>query len=194
MKNNTACPTELFVKNMVCYRCKVVVETILRQHNILFEQVELGKIKLHSSLDKPTLAELKKDLVAVGFELLNDQRSRYIEQIKQEIIFLIHHQNNELHVNLSNYLSEKIGVEYKYLSNLFSISERQTIEKYFILQKIEKVKELMEYNELTLSEIAANLNYSSVAHLSTQFKKVTGITPSNFRQMQKKSRQSIDKL
>lgn len=179
---------------MVCFRCKVVIETILQQLDIPYDRIELGKVYLTSPLDDATLDKLKKDLEAVGFELVNDQRSKYIEQIKQEIIHLVHHQDNELQVNLSTYLSEKIGVDYKYLSNLFSMTEGHTIEKYFILQKIEKVKELMVYNELSLSEIAAKLNYSSIAHLSAQFKKVTGFTPSHFRQMQEKSRKSIDKI
>ena len=169
---------KLFIKNMVCHRCKVVVGRILKMN----------------AIDSEKLNQIKEELEEVGFELIDDKRSKLIEQIKTLIIQLVHQENSELKVNLSDFLSEKTSSDYKYISNLFSEMEGQTIEKYFIQQKIEKVKELMVYDELSLSEIAFQLNYSSVAHLSAQFKKVTGLTPSVFKQLSKHNRKSIDKI
>lgn len=185
---------KLFIKNMVCYRCKMVVGKILKQHHIETNYIELGEIELTNSINAEQLQILKEELEEVGFELIDDKRSKLIEQIKTVIIQLIHQENGELKVNLSDYLAEKTAFDYKYISNLFSEMEGQTIEKYFIQQKIEKVKELMIYDELSLSEIAFQLNYSSVAHLSAQFKKVTGLTPSVFKQLNNYKRKAIDKI
>ncbi len=135
---------------------------------------------------------LSERLQQLGFSLIDDKKSRLIEHIKILIIDLVHYRNNELSVNLSDYLKSKVNHDYHYISNLFSEVEGTTIEKYFIAQKIEKVKELLVYDELSLSEIANQLNYSSVAYLSSQFKKVTGLTPSHFKQIREKKRKSLD--
>ncbi|MFV0187732.1 AraC family transcriptional regulator [Empedobacter falsenii] len=185
---------KLFIKNMVCHRCKVVVGRILKKNAIEANHIELGEVELTNPIDSEKLNQIKEELEEVGFELIDDKRSKLIEQIKTLIIQLVHQENSELKVNLSDFLSEKTSADYKYISNLFSEMEGQTIEKYFIQQKIEKVKELMVYDELSLSEIAFQLNYSSVAHLSAQFKKVTGLTPSVFKQLSKHNRKSIDKI
>src|SRR5690606_36069809 len=133
-------------------------------------------------------------LQTLGFELIDDKRSRQIMQIKSAIIDLVHQRNNSIKINLSNYVSNKLNHDYTYLSNLFSEVEGTTIEKYFIAQKIEKVKELLVYDELSLSEISFQLNYSSVAYLSNQFKKVTGLTPSHFKQIRADKRKPLDKV
>lgn len=185
---------KLFIKNMVCYRCKMVVGKILKQHNIETNFIELGEVELTNSISVEQLQLVKEELEEVGFELLDDKRSKLLEQIKTLIIQIIHEDNGALKVNLSDYLAEKTKLDYKYISNLFSEVEGLTIEKYFIQQKIEKVKELMIYDELSLSEIAFQLNYSSVAHLSVQFKKVTGLTPSVFKQLNNYNRKAIDKI
>lgn len=179
---------------MVCYRCKIVVGRIMKMNNIETNHIELGEVELTNPIDEQQLNLIKNELEEVGFELIDNKRSKLIEQVKTLIIQLIHQENSELKVNLSDYLSEKTNLDYKYISNLFSEMEGQTIEKYFIHQKIEKVKELMVYDELSLSEIAFQLNYSSVAHLSAQFKKITGLTPSVFKQLNKHNRKSIDKI
>lgn len=185
---------KLFIKNMVCYRCKVVVGRILKMHNIDSNYIELGEVELTNSINSDQLKLIEEELEILGFELIDDKRSKIIEQVKTLIITLVHQQDVELKVNLSDYLTEKINLDYKYISNLFSEMEGQTIEKYFIQQKVEKVKELMVYDELSLSEIAFQLNYSSVAHLSAQFKKVTGLTPTVFKQLSKHNRKAIDKI
>ena len=185
---------KLFIKNMVCHRCKVVVGRILKMNKIEANHIELGEVELKNPIDSDQLELIRNELEEVGFELIDVKRSKLIEQIKTLIIQLVHQENNELKVNLSDYLSEQTKLDYKYISNLFSEMEAQTIEKYFIQQKIEKVKELMIYDELSLSEIAFQLNYSSVAHLSAQFKKVTGLTPSVFKQLSKHTRRPIDKI
>lgn len=179
---------------MVCYRCKIVVGRIMKMNNIETNHIELGEVELTNPIDEEQLNLIKNELEEVGFELIDNKRSKLIEHVKTLIIQLVHQENGELKVNLSDYLSEKTNLDYKYISNLFSEMEGQTIEKYFIHQKIEKVKELMVYNELSLSEIAFQLNYSSVAHLSAQFKKITGLTPSVFKQLNKHNRKSIDKI
>ena len=137
---------------------------------------------------------LEKKLQSLGFELLEDKTTITIEKVKCLIVNLVHHQNNELKTNLSSYLSEQLGQDYNTLSNLFSEVQGTTIEHYFIAQKIEKVKELLMYKELTLSEIAIKLNYSDVAHLSNQFKKITGVTPTHFKQLKENNRLQIDAL
>jgi len=139
-------------------------------------------------------ANLEKTLVELGFELIDDKKNRLIENIKKIIIELVQKQNSDLKTNLSDYLSNKLHHDYNYISNLFSEVEGTTIEKYFIAQKIEKVKELLVYDELSLSEIAYKLNYSSVAHLSNQFKKVTGLTPTYFKNIKEIKRKPLDEV
>ena len=184
----------LFIKNMVCNRCIMVVQNELDKLGLAVKNIKLGEV----TLDKEPTAEekdkLDKALVLLGFELIDDKKSRIIEKIKNIIIELVHHQNNDAKTNLSDVLSSQLHHDYNYLSNLFSEIEGTTIEKYFIAQKIEKVKELLVYDELSLSEIAFRLNYSSVAYLSNQFKKVTGLTPSYYKQIRDDKRKPLDKV
>lgn len=185
---------KLYIKNMVCNRCIMVVKAELEKLDIKPLSVELGEVTLSQPLDVKRKEELSKDLESLGFSLIDDKRGRLIEQVKNLIIELVHYNDNDLKINLSDYISEKLHHDYNYISNLFSEIEGSTIEKYFIAQKIEKVKELLVYDELTLNEIAFKLNYSSVAHLSAQFKKVTGLTPSHFKQIKTNKRKPLDKV
>jgi AraC-like DNA-binding protein len=184
----------LFIKNMVCNRCIMVVQHELDQLEIISKNIKLGEVTLEEELPVAKKKLLDKTLTALGFELIDDKKSRIIAQIKNIIIDLVHHQDSEIKNNLSHVLSSKLNHDYNYLSNLFSEVEGTTIEKYFIAQKIEKVKELLVYDELSLSEIAFRLNYSSVAYLSNQFKKVTGLTPSHFKQIKEDKRKPLDKV
>lgn len=156
--------------------------------------VELGEVELQNEITKSQKEALLQNLHSLGFDLIDDKKSKTIEKIKTLIIDLVHHKNNELKTNLSDYLAKNLNQDYNTLSNLFSEVESTTIEKYFISQKIEKVKELLIYNELSLSEIADMLNYSNVAHLSNQFKKITGFTPTSFKQLKDKNRIQIENL
>jgi AraC-like DNA-binding protein len=156
--------------------------------------VELGEVELKEDITENQKARLIKQLKTVGFEWLDDKKSRAIDKIKTLIIDLVQNKNNELNSNLSDYLSTHLHQDYNTLSHLFSEVEGKTIEKYFICQKIEKVKELIIYDELSLSEIAFRLNYSSVAYLSNQFKKVTGFSPTYFKQSKSRKRQLIESI
>lgn len=179
---------------MVCNRCIMVVKTELDKIGIIPLEVQLGEVTLSHPLPDEQRQQLSDSLQHLGFSLIDNKRARMIEQIKTAIIELVHYNDNNLKVNLSDYLSDKMKHDYNYISNLFSEVEGTTIEKYFIAQKIEKVKELLIYDELTLNEIAYKLNYSSVAHLSAQFKKVTGLTPSHFRQVKINKRKPLDQV
>lgn len=184
----------LYIKNMVCGRCKMVVKSELDKLGLQTIAVELGEVELQDDITDSQKEILLKNLQALGFDLIDDKKSKTIEKIKNLIVDLVHHKNNELKVNLSDYLVENLNQDYSTLSNLFSEIENTTIEKYFISQKIEKVKELLIYNELSLSEIADMLNYSNVAHLSNQFKKITGFTPTYFKQLKDKKRIQIENI
>lgn len=179
---------------MVCSRCKMVVKSEFEKLGLQTISVELGEVELQNEITESQKEVLLQNLHSLGFDLLDDKKSKIIEKIKTLIIDLVHHKNNELKTNLSDYLSENLSQDYNTLSNLFSEVENTTIEKYFISQKIEKVKELLIYNELSLSEIADLLHYSNVAHLSNQFKKITGFTPTNFKQLKDKNRIQIENL
>jgi AraC-like DNA-binding protein len=185
---------KIYLKNMVCPRCKMMVQKILEDLEIPYVSITLGEINLETDLESEQKKVLVERFQVLGFEWINDKRSQTIERIKTLIIDLVHHQDNALESNLSTYLAEDLLQSYAVLSTLFSEVESQTIEHFYIAQKIEKVKELLMYDELTLSEIAFKLHYSSVAHLSRQFKKVTGFTPTYFKQLKDKKRQQIDKL
>lgn len=185
---------KLYIKNMVCGRCKMVVKSEFEKLGLHTISVELGEVELEKDILENQKQELLQRLHLLGFDLIDDKKSKTIEKIKTLIIDLVHHKNNELKGNLSEYLSKNLLQDYNSLSNLFSEVEGITIEKYFINQKIEKVKELIIYNELTLSEIAYSLNYSTVAHLSNQFKKVTGFTPTYFKLLKDKKRKQIENL
>ena len=179
---------------MVCGRCKMVVKSEFEKLGLQTISVELGEVELKNEITESQKAVLLQNLHSLGFDLIDDKKSKAIEKIKTLIIDLVHHKNNELKTNLSDYLAENLNQDYNTLSNLFSEVENTTIEKYFISQKIEKVKELLIYNELSLSEIADMLNYSNVAHLSNQFKKITGFTPTYFKQLKDKKRIQIENL
>lgn len=156
--------------------------------------IQLGEVELKEELSGEELAIFKNRLDELGFELIDDIKSKLIEKIKLIVIQLVHHGDGQLNQNYSEYIASKLNKEYNYLSHLFSEVEGTTIEKYIINQKIERVKELLVYNELTLSEIADALGYSSVAHLSGQFRKVTGLTPSYFKQLKENKRKPLDMI
>lgn len=183
-----------YVKNMVCDRCKMVVKQEIEKLGLQVLSISLGEIELIEDLNSEQKQHVKEVLEILGFSLIDDKKSRLIEQVKTIIIELVHHDNSELKINLSDYLSDRLHLDYNYISNLYSEVEGTTIEKYYIAQKIERVKELIVYDELTLSEIAFKLNYSSVAHLSSQFKKTTGLTPSYFKNIKAEKRKPLDKV
>ncbi|MDA3616621.1 helix-turn-helix domain-containing protein [Polluticaenibacter yanchengensis] len=184
----------VFIKNMVCNRCIMVVQSELDKLGLNVNSIRLGEVVLEEELSDEKKKLLEEVLIPLGFELIDDKKVRIIEKIKNIIIDLVHHQDNDAKTNLSDVLISQLHHDYNYLSNLFSEVESTTIEKYFIAQKIEKVKELLVYDELSLSQIALRLNYSSVAYLSNQFKKVTGLTPSHFKQIREEKRKPLDEV
>lgn len=185
---------KIYIKNMVCNRCKMVVQSILEELELRPLRVELGVVELEETNLSSIRDWLEPALQAVGFELLDDKKARTIDTIKNLIIDVVQNKNNALDLTLSEYLRRELHQDYSALSSLFSEVEGITIEKYYILQKIEKVKELLVYDELSLSEIADRLNYSSVAYLSNQFKKVTGLPPSHFKKRGQGSRKPLDEV
>lgn len=185
---------KLFIKNMVCSRCRMVVKDQLEKAGLHPLSVALGEVEIAEDLSKEKRTALDLSLRSLGFEIMDTKKSQVIERIKSLIISLVHHSDDLLSTNLSSYITSKIPHDYSYLSNLFSEVEGTTIEKYFINQRIEKVKELLVYDEFSLSEIAERLGYSSVAYLSNQFKKVTGFTPSYFKSLKEHKRKNIEEL
>lgn len=179
---------------MVCGRCEMAVKATLEKMSLPVVSVDLGEVVLSKELTNEEKQSLAVALKELGFELLEDKTSKIIEKIKNLIIDLVHYQNEKLKVNFSSFLSGALHQDYSALSKLFSEVEGVTIEHYFIAQKIEKAKELLVYDEMSLSEIALQLNYSNVAHLSNQFKKVTGMTPTYFKKIKDKNRKQIDAL
>lgn len=177
---------------MVCNRCIMVVEDILKRNGVEPVSVSLGTAELATTPDPEQLKKINASLEEVGFEVLEDQKKKLVEQIKS--IILRELENDERNSNFSNIISSALHKDYSYLSKLFSEAEGVTIEKYIIDQKTEKVKELLAYGEMSLSEIAWKLNYSSVAHLSSQFKKITGFSPTEFRKQKNHLRRPIDKI
>jgi AraC-like DNA-binding protein len=184
----------LYIKNMVCIRCKVVVKEELTKLGIHFISVELGEVEVSEDLSAKQQQQVKAALLRSGLELMDDKKSILIQKIKNVIIELVHYSNEPLTINFSDYLSGKLDYDYTYLANLFSEVQGTTIEKFLISHKIERVKELLVYNEMNLTEIACLMHYSSVAHLSAQFKKVTGLTPSHFKQLKDKRRSMLDEM
>jgi AraC-like DNA-binding protein len=179
---------------MVCNRCKMVVKSELEKFGLTIITVGLGKIEILEESIENQKQKLENSLQLLGFELLDNKTSRTVERIKNLIIDLVHNQNTILKINLSQYLSQDLSQDYNTLSHLFSDVEGTTIEHFFIAQKIEKVKELMLYDEFSLSQIADKMNYSDIAHLSNQFKKVTGFTPTAFKNSKNKTRIQIEDL
>ncbi|HET9485795.1 MAG TPA: AraC family transcriptional regulator [Chryseosolibacter sp.] len=190
--------TTLYIKNMVCDRCKLVVRQELEKLGLQPVKIALGEVTLSDDLIAPEkLKQLDLALLNLGFERIDDRKARLIENIKNKVIEMIHYGDPASRkFNWSSILSESLHYEYNYLSNLFSSVEGITLEQYIIRQKIEKVKELLFYDELNLSEIAHKLGYSSVAHLSGQFKKVTGFTPSELKKSREidQARKSLDNV
>ena len=188
--------TQLFIKNMVCDRCKMVVRQELEKLGVHPEYVELGEIRLaEEHLSADLLLRIDNSLNAVGFERIDSRKARLIESVKNKVITLIHHTDRlDRKFNWSKILSDEAHYEYNYLSNLFSAMEGITIEQYIIRQKVEKAKELLLYDELSLSEISYRLGYSSIAHLSAQFKKITGMTPSELKKTRDPRRKPLDNI
>lgn len=185
----------LLIKNMVCHRCVMAVEAELLKLELKPVSVVLGEAIAEGTFDDEKLAALSRNLQNIGFELISDKKTELIEKIKTEIIKLIHYQKEmDGHINYSSHLSKVLNFDYTYLSNLFSSVTGTTIEQFIINQRIEKVKELLVYDELTLSEIAWQTGYSSVQHLSNQFKKRIGMSPSAYKKMQINNRKALDRL
>lgn len=184
---------KIYIKNMVCPRCITAVNQLLIGLNITPIYVQLGEVLLSKPLNKKQLEEISFHLRQLGFELLDDTRKQQIEKIKSVVIEHVHYSTDKK-FPFAEIISKALHKEYSQLSKLFSETEGVTIEHYVIIQKIEKAKELLAYNEMNLNEIAFKLGYSSVAHLSTQFKKVTGLTPSQFKAQGIHLRKSIDDL
>lgn len=187
MENRT-----LHIKNMVCPRCIMAVERLLDSHKIGYRSVRLGEVELDLPLSSDMKNKLGNELDKLGFELLGSRKSVLISKMKTLIIEQVHYAEEPLGERFSAYLSRKLNHDYGYLSHLFSSIESMTIEKFIVRQKIEKVKELLFYNELTLSEIAHRLGYSSVSHLSAQFKNETGLTPTAFKKQNKPAHRALD--
>ncbi len=183
----------IYIKNMVCMRCVMVVREIFRNLGIMDVEIVLGEVNVDHPIPPPTFQLIKTELRMSGFELINNRAIQLVEKIKTISIDFIY--KNQMHerINYSVLLAAQMNLDYKYLSTLFSSTEGITIEKYIISLKIERVKELLEYDEKSLSEIAFMMGYSSVAHLSGQFKKMTGITPSDFKKFRMEKRKSIDR-
>ena len=195
MKNENQDETTLYIRNMVCNRCIRVVEEEFGKLGLNIKSISLGEVKVEKDLDEDMLERIRKVLDENGFELIEDRKMRMIEQVKLLILGLIRDEEKiEGRINISDYLSKKMNADYHYISTLFSSVENITIEHYFILQKIERAKELLKYGELTLSEIAYKLGYSSVAHLSTQFKKVTGMNANQFKSLTENTRRPLDEV
>lgn len=185
---------KLLIKNMVSLRCKLIVKSELEKMHLHFLVVELGEVEIIQELSSEQQQELKTSLLKFGLELLDDKKSMLIEKIKNIVVEMIHYNDEPPMLNFSAYLAEKLNYDYNYLSNLFSEVKGTTIEHFIISHKIERAKELLIYNELTLTEIAEKLHYSNVAHLSNQFKKVTGLTPTFFKAMKHKRLIGLENL
>lgn len=185
---------DISIKNMVCNRCIMVVTQIFEKAGIKTENIQLGKVETTYEVSPYELEQLNKSLKSMGFEIIDNSKSKLIEAIKNITIDYVYHLSEENRMNFSEYLTGKLNLVYPYLSSLFSSVEGTTIEKYMINLKIERVKELLVYDEKTLSEIAYDMGYSSVAHLSGQFKKNSGFTPTYFKNLRKQNRKPIHDL
>ncbi|MFT3910720.1 MAG: AraC family transcriptional regulator [Ferruginibacter sp.] len=181
---------KVHIKNMVCPRCVMAVKTLLGNLDIKYKTVELGEVMLEDALSQNSLLAFRNGLSELGFELLDDQKTQMIEKVKGYLTDLVQKADIDEHFTLSDHIPKLILKDYSTISKLFSQVESVTLEQFFILQKIEKTKELITYDELSISEIAFKLGYSNIAHLSNQFKKITGFTPTQFKQLNQK-RKSI---
>ena len=185
---------KLYIKYMVSLRCKMMVMEELKKLGLRYVSVDLGVVEIMEEISNDQRFQLKKNLLVSGLELLEDSKSILIEKIKNVITEMIHYSDEIPKVNYSDYISEKLDYDYTYLANTFSEVKGITIQQFIIVNKIEKVKELLLYDELTLSEIAYKLHYSSVAHLSNQFKKITGLTPSFYKKLRQKRTENLENL
>ena len=185
---------KLYIKNMVSNRCKMIVKSELEELGLHYIMVELGEVEIMESISFEQRNLLNGNLNKSGLGLLNDKKSMLIEKIKNIIVELVHYSEKQLEINFSDYLSEKLKYNYTYLANLFSENHGTTIEHFFLTHKIERVKELLVYDEISLTEIADKLHYSSVAHLSNQFKKITGLTPSHYKHLKLKRRKPLENV
>ncbi|HKI90152.1 MAG TPA: helix-turn-helix transcriptional regulator [Draconibacterium sp.] len=185
---------KLYIQNMVCIRCQMVVKAELEKLGLQYVYVKIGEADIIGDVQPVQLERLKIDLKKAGLILMDNKKSVLVEKIKSVIIELVHYSEDQIKVNLSDFLSEKLNYDYTYLANLFSEVKGITIEKFYLTHKIERVKELIVYDELNLSEIAWRMHYSSVAHLSNQFKKYTGLTPTHFKMLKNKRRETLENL
>jgi AraC-like DNA-binding protein len=185
---------KLYIKYMVSNRCKMLVKEELKMLGLHYVNVDLGTVEVMENISQEQRAQLKIALLKSGLELMEDKRAILIEKIQNVIIEMVHYEDELPKTNFSDFLSEKLDHDYTYMANLFSETKGITIEHFIILHKIERVKELIIYNELNLSEIAWKLHYSSVAHLSYQFKKITGLTPSFFKSLKHKKRSTLENV
>ncbi len=179
---------------MVCIRCEIVVKSELKKMGIHYVNVKIGEAEVFETMTSEQRDKLNYALKKSGLELLDDKKSMLVEKVKNAIVDQVHYTEDQIKVNLSDYLSKMLGYDYTYLANLFMEVKGTTIEQFFIHHRIERAKELLVYNELTLTEIAYKLHFSSVAHLSRQFKKVTGLTPTHFKLMKNKRRGMLDNV
>ncbi|TKT86514.1 helix-turn-helix domain-containing protein [Dyadobacter frigoris] len=184
----------LYIKYMVSLRCKILVKEELSQLGLHYVIVELGTVEILEDMTQEQHDELKRNLFRSGLELLDDKKGILIEKIKAVIIEMVHYEEDLPLTNFSDFLSEKLGFDYTYLSNTFSEVKGMNIQQFIILHKIEKVKELLLYEDLNLTEIAYKLHYSSVSHLSNQFKKITGLTPSYFKKLKMKRNENLENM
>jgi AraC-like DNA-binding protein len=179
---------------MVSIRCKMMVKEALKKMGLHFIVVDLGEVEIMENLTEQQRLELKNALLKSGLELMDDKKAMLIERIKNVIVEMVHYADELIKVNFSDYLSEKLNYDYTYMANLFSEVQGTTIEQFIISHKVERIKELIIYGESNITEIAHMMNYSSVAHLSSQFKKVTGLSPSHFRKLKDKRRSPIEEI
>ncbi|QEM06145.1 helix-turn-helix transcriptional regulator [Mucilaginibacter rubeus] len=185
----------LHIKNMVCDRCIMVVKQQIDNHNFLVSDISLGEVQFHPEPNEEQMQQIASSLKILGFEIIDKERDQLVEKIKNTVIKLVHHSDlTGVYQTLSSILAETLQMDYSYLSRVFSDHEDVTIEKFIIQQKIAKVKELLQYGELNMNEIAHMMGYSSNAHLSNQFKSITGLTPSQYKSIDKNDRKPLDKI
>lgn len=194
LKYKTNLQVKLYIKYMVSLRCKMLVKEELRKLGLQYVVVDLGTVEILEDITEQQREQLRVNLLKSGLELMDDKKSILIEKIKNVIIEMVHYSDEMPDVNYSTYISEKLNLDYTYLSNIFSEVKGITIQQFIIIHKIERVKELLLYDELNLTEISYKLNYSSVAHLSNQFKKVTGLSPTFFKRLKQKREQNLENI
>lgn len=179
---------------MVCIRCKMVVKDELKKFGLLYTSVELGEVELLEDISPGQLDLLRSALLKVGLEVMDDKKNVLVQKIKKLIVEVVHYNEEPLSVNLSEYLSQNLGLDYTYLANVFSEAQGISVERFYIMHRIERVKKLLVHSELSITEIAYKMHYSSVSHLSSQFKKVTGLTPSHFKKLKSKRRSTLEDI